>query len=1334
MESFTTVEELTKSIEEGNVENLQETFFGIVSRVAAEGKDAALAATELVKSVKLSETATDALVDALWMVQSADKDPNNESLLLFVNGLDELIPLEKLFRSVDSTLLVNASPADWPKKLRLINTQMFYRQQKFNLLHEESEGFAKFLSLLFHSPAVSVEQVEQLIGTFRLDPNRCLGLAVLIFGMKAVDVKENNGSDMTAGQEGLLSVIAKLSQTGKLAPMVGFEIARAEDVEPWLAAITLLVRHHITTIGELVNYLPEWRETLEQTMELFNKTEKTRIRNKTKVRLSGGSSEETDTSSAVDKGPLVRSVALKWFSTMNWVTLRDELTIEELVALSTLFPQRFGRDILGKYIQGVLESIVPEAPWSERMIDTSPAVGDILQLIEKPFSILFESGALKYCPGAYSLLCRWLIQIDDFPAYEDFFGKFLLPGLSIFTPNPSFSIQLWKILDKIPYQKRYEMYSAWKGSGLERAALGTNKPLWLQEGEIEAGKNIRYVLKRLSKDTVRDMARAVAKVCHSFPLVVFTTILNQIESYDNLVQVMVDSLRFVTPLSLDVLGFCILGRLSGNASGVNRSRLKEDGVNVSQWMQSLEAFTGAFYKGFPYMELRGIISYVTKRLMEGHVLEIGMLRTLLKTAGGWAFSDYSPAASLSMNQLQGRSGSILLKKETMSFGVIEDFDFRASRAVRSILQKDRIAASLLILLSKVQNRIIFDDTARKPIKLVGYLVDTCQAVKSILLDFMTDDSDPKERITSITRLAECMPPLEDLNKKYSLDVPTIWMLSRPLVRAAADSEDDKGEGSPKLSEYSLDSNFRDKVLGMLPGEIWQHISLSFYESFYRYSSYELFCPEEVYLSEIDRLNKVVEVLKKPQSSIEEASHRLDSQSSEQGKIDKVLQSASILRKNMNKQKDYVSKMSNSIARKVGGFFPGEVSRSSALTVLNECIFPRCMQGPDDAIYCVSFILMLHENETAGFGTLHLLEDIFIFMSRSLYGCTEGEAANISLLFSGLWKKVSEWRYDKDAFSREVEDLPGSQMECDEGLKKVTYDDFEKLYTKWHNAIGSTLLGCLRSTEYMHQRNSLVLLTRLVGVFPTKPGLGNKLLKGLAPLQEETNKFADIRASAQAYSMQLLRARDDGVWKEEDQATVAARLAEEKAAAKARQAKAEKQMEELKRDSEKITAEIGDNDRRGGRGRGVSRDDRQRDDRPRLPDDRGDGQGRERSPPPGNVGTQDNRSLRAQPPPYRGEPRSRDRRAEGPYARQEPPSNSRALEVRWNPKEGTGSRDERRGSDERTGGRKRTRAPSPEEGEARRDDMPPPPRSKRSRNEEEDEARSRSSSARRRGRR
>jgi THO complex subunit 2 len=70
------------------------------------------------------------------------------------------------------------------------------------------------------------------------------------------------------------------------------------------------------------------------------------------------------------------------------------------------------------------------------------------------------------------------------------------------------------------------------------------------------------------------MGRQVSKVTHSNPLVVFSNILSQVESYDNLIDMMVEAVRFVTPLGLDVLGYCILSRLEGTSDSGNRNRMK----------------------------------------------------------------------------------------------------------------------------------------------------------------------------------------------------------------------------------------------------------------------------------------------------------------------------------------------------------------------------------------------------------------------------------------------------------------------------------------------------------------------------------------------------------------------------------------------------------------------------------------------------------------------------------------------------------------------------------------------------------------------------------------
>ncbi|VDM22967.1 unnamed protein product [Hydatigera taeniaeformis] len=69
-----------------------------------------------------------------------------------------------------------------------IKTRLFYKQQKFNLLREESEGYAKLIVDLSNTPVGSAEvcitHIRSLIGYFDLDPNRVLDIILDVFEIR----------------------------------------------------------------------------------------------------------------------------------------------------------------------------------------------------------------------------------------------------------------------------------------------------------------------------------------------------------------------------------------------------------------------------------------------------------------------------------------------------------------------------------------------------------------------------------------------------------------------------------------------------------------------------------------------------------------------------------------------------------------------------------------------------------------------------------------------------------------------------------------------------------------------------------------------------------------------------------------------------------------------------------------------------------------------------------------------------------------------------------------------------------------------------------------------
>ena len=100
------------------------------------------------------------------------------------------------------------------------------------------------------------------------------------------------------------------------------------------------------------------------------------------------------------------------------------------------------------------------------------------------------------------------------------------------------------------------------------------KPLKQIQSEVQTSIATKYYLKRMSKDNIKDMGKQISKIAHNNPLVVFTLILNQIESYDNLILMMVDMFKFMGNLSLDVMGYCLLVSLGGEETSGGRNKLK----------------------------------------------------------------------------------------------------------------------------------------------------------------------------------------------------------------------------------------------------------------------------------------------------------------------------------------------------------------------------------------------------------------------------------------------------------------------------------------------------------------------------------------------------------------------------------------------------------------------------------------------------------------------------------------------------------------------------------------------------------------------------------------
>ena len=102
----------------------------------------------------------------------------------------------------------------------------------------------------------------------------------------------------------------------------------------------------------------------------------------------------------------------------------------------------------------------------------------------------------------------------------DLISNIILPALTVSKSNPSFSRQLWRVIQLLPFQIRYSLYDNWRGEGLGKEGLGT-KNSQIVMAETEALHGAKYHLKRLAKENVKLIGLKLCFFSELAPIVVY---------------------------------------------------------------------------------------------------------------------------------------------------------------------------------------------------------------------------------------------------------------------------------------------------------------------------------------------------------------------------------------------------------------------------------------------------------------------------------------------------------------------------------------------------------------------------------------------------------------------------------------------------------------------------------------------------------------------------------------------------------------------------------------------------------------------------------------------
>ncbi|ORX92450.1 hypothetical protein K493DRAFT_303320 [Basidiobolus meristosporus CBS 931.73] len=745
----------------------------------------------------------------------------------------------------------------------------------------------------------------------------------------------------------------------------------------------------------------------------------------------------------------------------------------------------------------------------------------------------------------------------------DMVRVYFLPTISLINANPGMVNEVWNVLKHLPYAVRYGLYGEWKMDSYK------NFPE-LKVAKSKTVKDTKSIMRRISKENVKQYGRMLAKVSHSNPTIVFTTVLDQIQAYDNLVVPVVDACKYLTPFGYDVLTYIMLESLSNPM----KPRLKSDGTSIAHWLQGLASFCGTVFRKYSLMDLTGILQYVANQLKNDNSFDLIVLKELIiKMAGIEGYSSASDA------QLAAMAGGETLKSEAFSvLNNVKSTKKSSNRLTRALVDSN-LAAALAILISQQRETCVYGPNSIDHLKLLGNLFDECQEVLMQYIELLATNLDKitysklipsmidlcltckvepdvafhiiRPKLIYQLSLQETTPtPLAPLHENTSNVGQDADAMQVDNADANSDVQKPQAEGTEetKSSEPIVEREFvgpQDRSTGVwqkglasvisdvteiLPVTAWKGISPQFYVTFWQLSLYDIFIPKDRYKVEVAKQRQIIYALDNERNDLGSTSMNRKKKEKEKAQfiIDK-------LDRELGAQIANYEKTMARLSVEKDFWFIGCSNRYDIITQLIQyCVHPRCLFSANDAMFAAKFIKLMHSIGTANFSSLTLYDRILSDIACAIFSCTEKEANFYGIFLRETLSIISAWHGEKALYDKEGkgDGLPGFQKKWGLGPRQylagkvpnedlLDYEDYRHVVYKWHIKLHRAFITCLESHEYMQTRNAILVLTKIDEFFPAIRKIGLSIEKSVGKIIE-TEKKEDLKILTIGYQAKLTK--------------------------------------------------------------------------------------------------------------------------------------------------------------------------------------------------------------------
>jgi len=175
--------------------------------------------------------------------------------------------------------------------------------------------------------------------------------------------------------------------------------------------------------------------------------------------------------------------------------------------------------------------------------------------------------------------------------------------------------------------------------------------------------------------------------------------------------------------------------------------------------------------------------------------------------------------------------------------------------------------------------------------------------------------------------------------------------------------------------------------------------------------------------------------------------------------------------------------------------------------------PRMTITPEDSLFCANFFHKMHMLEPPNFSSLQFYDRVVKDIFPLVYCATDHEARCLGIFLRALFEPLKRWRLDKSQYEKEAASKLGFSVAIGSPAR-CSYDQYCTVFSKWHDKITKIIIHCLDKYGN-HGRACLLVLIKLVGVYPARKRTSITLMEKLDPLKQQ-EKYKDVQAMAYRY--------------------------------------------------------------------------------------------------------------------------------------------------------------------------------------------------------------------------